>query len=262
MANITDLPLKFGMSGDHIAIITLNRPEARNAINAELARALKRAVERVEQDDAIRVAIITGAGEHAFCAGADLKEVSAGNVDALSVEGGGFAGFVEHPRSKPWIAAVEGLALAGGFEIALACDVMIASEDGGFGLPEVTRGLLAAGGGLYQLPRALPQGIALRMILSAERISSVRAAEFGLVSELAPNGMVLQAAIALAEKIAANAPVAVRESLAIARAAKDRSETELAVLSSLGQERVKTTEDFLEGSRAFVEKRAPSWKGR
>jgi len=248
--------------GAHVALVTINRPEARNAVNGAVAEALERIVAEIEADGDIRVAVLTGTGGKVFSAGADLKEVSAGNRDKLERPGTGFGGFVNNPRTKPWIAAVEGLALAGGCELALACDMIVASEDGAFGLPEVTRGLLAAAGGAYRLPRVIPRAIAIEMILTADRLPAQRAAALGMVNHLAPSGEVVSTAIALAEKIAGNAPLAVIESLKIAKLSLELTDAELACLSDETQERLSTTEDFKEGPLAFIEKRAPVWKGR
>jgi enoyl-CoA hydratase/carnithine racemase len=247
---------------DHIAVVTLNRPEAMNAVSSAVTTALEKIVDELEADDSVRVIVLTANGGKVFCAGADLKEVSRGNLPGLISPRYGFAGFVQAKRSKPWIAAVEGLALAGGCEIALACDMIVASENGAFGLPEVTRGLIASAGGLYRLPRAIPKAIATEIILTTNRLPSARAAEFGMVNRLAPAGEVLEAALTLAREIAANAPVAVRESLAIVRQALDHDDATLNRLSQEAQDRIILTEDFQEGPRAFVEKRPPRWVGR
>jgi enoyl-CoA hydratase/carnithine racemase len=259
---MTQRPVLFEMVSAHVALITLNRPEARNAINGEVAALLEGLVERTEADNDVRAVVLTGAGGKAFCAGADLKEVSAGNLDKLIRTKSGFAGFVHTKRSKPWIAAVEGLALAGGCELALACDMIVATEGGAFGLPEVMRGLAASAGGLYRLPRALPRSIAIEMILTSDRISSERAAALGMVNHLVPAGQAVTKAQEVALKIARNAPVAVRESLGIAKVANDFDDATLARLSDEAQVRLEATEDFKEGPLAFVEKRAPVWKGR
>jgi enoyl-CoA hydratase/carnithine racemase len=258
---MTDAVL-FEVVEPHIALVTINRPEARNAVNGAVAAGLEAAVERVEQDPELWAAVLTGAGPHAFCAGADLKEVSAGNSRSLSTEKGGFGGFVRAPRSKLWIAAAQGHALAGGLELLLACDLAIAAETANLGLPEVKRSLVAAAGGVFRLPRALPKAIALQMIATGEPIPATRAAQFGLINAAVPAAQVVPAALDLARRICANAPVAVRESLGVARRAADLTEAELWALSAEASTRVRATEDFKEGPRAFVEKRAPRWVGR
>ena len=252
----------FELAEPRIALVTINRPEARNAVNGAVAQGLEAAVERVEADPEIWAAVLTGAGPHAFCAGADLKEVSAGRSTALSTERGGFGGFVRAKRGKLWIAAAQGHALAGGLELLLACDLAVAAETATFGLPEVKRSLVAAAGGVFRLPRALPRAIALQMIATGEPIPAARAAGFGLVNEVVPAAEVRAAALALARKICANAPVAVRESLAIARQAADLDEAALWEISRAASTRIRETEDFKEGPRAFVEKRPPRWVGR
>ena len=262
MTETVDTSLIVEKLGDHLALVTINRPEARNAVNRAVARALESAVDDLEQDPDIWAVVLTGAGGQVFSAGADLKEVARGNLRELITERYGFAGFVHAQRSKPWIAAVDGLALAGGCEMALACDMIVASENGAFGLPEVTRGLIAAAGGLYRLPRAIPKAVALELILTADRLPAARAAEFGMVNRLVPAGQVVPAALALAKSIAVNAPLAVRESLAVARLAADLDDRALRERSDAAQERLMRTEDFAEGPRAFAEKRPPVWKGR
>lgn len=257
-----EAPVLFEKRGAHVAVVTINRPEARNAINGDVAEALEATVRTIEADDVLRVAVLTGAGGRAFSAGADLKEISRGNLANLMRPDTGFAGFVHSKRRKPWIAAVEGLALAGGCELALACDLIVASRGGAFGLPEVTRGLAASAGGLYRLPRALPKAVAIELIITANRITSERANELGMINRLSDPGEALATALALAEEVAANAPLAVYESLAIAKLSPDFTDSELATLSNEAQDRLKLTEDFLEGPLAFIEKRAPNWKGR
>lgn len=247
---------------DHIAVVTLNRPDARNAINVALTNKLGAVVEDLEADDDVWVVVLTGSGDTAFSSGADLKEVTDGHIAEIILGQHGLAGFVHAPRSKPWIAAVEGYALAGGCELALACDLIVATQGGLFGLPEVMRGLIASAGGIYRLPRKIPRNIALEYILTANRFTSERAYELGMVNRLVPQGEALTAGIELARDIAANAPIAVRESLAIARRALDLDDETLRTLSDEAQKRVMTTEDFVEGPRAFVEKRPPTWKGR
>src|SRR3974390_1192576 len=155
----------------HVALVTINRPDARNAVNGAVAQAMEAVLQQIERDDDIWVVVLTGAGGKVFCAGADLKEVSRGNIASLSTQAGGFAGFVYAKRTKPWIAAVEGMALAGGCELALACELIVAGVGSVFGLPEVTRGLVAAAGGLYRLMRVLPRGIGFDLLLTGEHIS-------------------------------------------------------------------------------------------
>ncbi len=248
----------------HVALVTIDRPEARNAVNGDVAAGLEAAVDATEADDDIRAVVLTGAGREAFCAGADLKEVSAGRGSALRTERGGFAGFVFRERSKPWIAAVNGKALAGGTELVLACDLVVAVRQAAFGLPEVLRGLIAAAGGLYRLPRAIPPNIALELILTAGQLDAERAHGFGLVTRLVADVDGLrEAALALAAEIARNAPVAVRQSLRVAREANSGiDEAALRALTRDAFERVAASEDFKEGPRAFIEKRAPRWSGR
>ncbi|WP_062478203.1 enoyl-CoA hydratase-related protein [Variovorax boronicumulans] len=248
----------------HVALVTIDRPEARNAVNGDVASGLEAAVDATEADDDIRAVVLTGAGREAFCAGADLKEVSAGRGSALRTERGGFAGFVYRERSKPWIAAVNGKALAGGTELVLACDLVVAVRQAAFGLPEVLRGLIAAAGGLYRLPRAIPPNIALELILTAGQLDAERAHGFGLVNRLVADVEGLrEAALALAAEIARNAPVAVRQSLRVAREANSGlDEAALRALTRDAFERVAASEDFKEGPRAFIEKRAPRWSGR
>jgi len=245
----------------HIALVTINRPEARNAVNGAVAAGLEAAVEQIELDPDLWAAVLTGAGPHAFCAGADLKEVAPGRSATLSTEQGGFAGFVRARRKKLWIAAAQGHALAGGLELLLACDLAVVAEAATLGLPEVKRSLIAAAGGAFRLPHALPRAIALQVIATGEPITAACAAQFGLVNEVVPTANMQAAALALARTICANAPVAVQESLAIARRAADLDEHALWELSHAAGQRIRMTEDFKEGPRAFIEKRSPHWTG-
>ena len=245
----------------HVATLTLNRPDQRNAVSPELALALEAAVQRFEQDDDVWVAVLTGAGPN-FCAGADLKAIGAGRGAELSTQAGGFAGFVRCPRTKPVIAAVRGFALAGGTELVLACDLVVAGRDAQFGLPEVTRGIVAAAGGLFRLPRVLPPARAMELVLTADRLGAEEAHRWGMVNALVEPDDVLSAARELAERICRNAPLAVRESLAIARDALRMDDDEGWARSAAAMARVRATADAEEGVRAFVEKRPAEWTGR
>ncbi len=246
----------------HIALVTLNRPQARNAVNGDVAAQLDAIVAQTEADPEVWVVVLTGAGAEAFCSGADLKELAAGRGRLLRTERGGFAGFVYAQRSKPWIAAVNGAALAGGTEIALACELVVAAEHAVFGLPEVQRGLIAGAGGLYRLPRALPRNLALELVMTADPLDAATAHRHGVVNRLVSAGEVQRTAIALAERITRNAPLAVRQSLLVARQAHDLAEPELQALSAQGLARMAASEDLQEGLRAFIEKRPPQWRGK
>lgn len=247
---------------EHVMLVTINRPDARNAVNRDVAQGLERAVFDAERDPDIWVVILTGAGDRAFCAGADLKAVSAGSATGLSTKNGGFAGFVHQPRTKPWIAAVNGFALAGGTEIVLACDLVIAIEDAAFGLPEVKRGLIAGAGGLYRLPRALPTTIALELIMTGAHFDAKRALHYGLINRMVPRDQLMPEALKLAAVICENAPLAVRDSLGVAKQAHDLNDAALREASDLASRKNAETEDYKEGPRAFIEKRAPKWTGR
>src|SRR5829696_5401191 len=194
-----------------VAVLTINRPEARNAVNGDVARSMEEGLDRLEEDEDIWVGIITGAGP-VFSAGADLKAIASGQAADLQTKRGGFGGIAARQRTKPLIAAVDGPALAGGCEIALACDLVVASTAARFGLPEVKRSLVAAAGGLFRLPRALPRNVAMELALTGDPIDAERAHALGLVNQLVEPGKALEAAMALAERINANAPIAVRQS--------------------------------------------------
>lgn len=244
-----------------VATITLNRPKQRNAVSPELAAALGAAITRFEEDPEVWVAILTGAGG-IFSAGADLKAIAAGRANELSVAPGGFAGYVRYPRTKPVIAAVRGFALAGGTELVLASDLVVAATDTFFGLPEVTRGIVAAAGGLFRLPRVLPRARALELIATGDRLPAEEALRHGMVNAVVAPDDVLPTARALADKICANAPLAVRESLVLARRAAELTEDEAWRISDEARARIAATDDAKEGPRAFAEKRDPVWKGR
>lgn len=252
-------------SRGRVAVITLNRPEARNAVNGELARGLEDAIDRLEADDEVWVGILTAntaAQERpVFCAGADLKAINSGGAAALGTERGGFAGFVYRERKKPVIVAVDGLATAGGCEIVLAADLVVATTRSAFGLAEAKRNLIAGAGGLFRLPRAIGQAAAMEAILTGEPIPAERAHQLGLISRLAEPGAVMDEAMALADQIIACAPMAVWESRAIVRAAATEDDETLITMTNDAFRRIMASEDTKEGLAAFIEKRAPNWTG-
>lgn len=249
----------------HIAVITINRPEARNAVNGDVARGIEEAVDRLEDDDEAWVGVLTGARTekgYIFCAGADLKAMSS-DPGGMATARGGFGGFVQRERTKPVIAAVDGPALAGGTELVLACDLVVASRTAVFGVPEVKRNLVAAAGGLFRLPRKLPRNIAMELVLTGRLdFPAERAHHFGLVNELCDEGEALATAQALAARICENAPLAVRESRRIVVEATDQPDEVGWKMSVEGIAKMFATEDFNEGITAFIEKRQPAWKGR
>ncbi len=246
---------------DHTLILTLNRPEARNAVNGDLASRVEAAIDTLEEDRTLWCAVLAGKGP-AFCAGADLKEIAAGNSALLSTEKGGFAGLVWRDRTKPLIAAVDGPALAGGTEIVLSCDLVVASNLASFGLPEVKRSLIAAAGGLFRLPRSLPRAIALEALLTGEPITAETAFHHGMVNHLVKPGKALTGAVDLARRICVNAPIAVSETYQLAkRSFAPENERYLFDTSRDALNRLSKTKDFQEGPRAFIEKRSPKWSG-
>ena len=238
-----------------VLLITLNRPEARNAVNRALAEGVAAALDRLDGDDELRVGILTGAGGY-FSAGMDLKAFVRG--ESAQIEGRGFAGIVQRPPRKPLIAAIEGFALAGGLEIALACDLIVAARDARLGIPEVKRSLVAAGGALLRLPRQL----AMELALTGDPISAERGLEAGIVSRVAEPGKAVAVARELAAAIARNGPLALEASKRIVRSAADWSEEDAWRLQGEIVAPVFTSEDAREGATAFAEKRDPVWKGR
>jgi enoyl-CoA hydratase len=245
-----------------IATITLDRPAQRNAIDAAMTAALRTAAARFEADHDALVAILTGSGDRAFCAGMDLKAFAAGEGPAILEGAGGFAGFTHVQRTKPVIAAVNGAALAGGCELVLSCDLVVAAEHAVFGLPEVRRGLFAASGGALRLPRMIPRARALELLLTSDAVDARTAHELGLINRVVPLGQLMHAARALALRICANAPLAVRETLALARAVFSLPEEQLQARNDAAWARVAASEDAREGPRAFAEKRPAAWQGR
>ena len=243
---------------EKVMVITIDRPEARNAIDLATAEALQLAMQRLDADPNVAVGVLTGSGG-TFCAGMDLKAFLKGERPTLN--GSGFAGFVEAPPRKPLIAAVEGFALGGGFEIVLACDLIVAARSATFGLPEVKRGLVAGAGGLMRLPRKVPQPLAMELALTGRRLTAEEAHAVHLVSRLVDDGQAVDRAVELAQEIAENAPLAVQASkriLADSRLWPDDEEFELQRQISRP---LSTTSDAREGATAFAEKRRPVWTG-
>jgi enoyl-CoA hydratase len=242
-----------------IQIITLNRPEARNAVNRGLAEGIANALDALDADDDLSVGVLTGAGS-GFCAGMDLKAFVQGEVPYVGDRG--FAGITQRSARKPLIAAIEGFAVAGGLEVALACDLIVAGRSAKLGIPEVKRSLVAAGGALLRLPRRLPEGVAMEMALTGDPISAERGHEFGLVNRLADDGQALETALDLARKIAANGPLALAATKTVMEQRHDWSEEEFWDRQGEITGPVFSSEDAREGATAFAEKRAPEWKGR
>ena len=243
------------------AVVKINRPEARNAVNGAVAQGIEDAIDKIEADDSIWVGILTGEPP-VFCAGADLKEINSGNAAALQTQRGGFGGITQRERTKPIVAAVDGPALAGGTEIVLSCDLVVASTTATFGIPEVKRSLVAAAGGLFRLPRKIPFNIAMELALTGDPIGAEVAHHHGLVNRLCEPGEALTSAIALAEQICANAPVAVRETRKIVLEATTAPDEVGWKMSVEGMAKAMSSEDFSEGLTAFIEKRPPKWTGR
>ena len=248
---------------DRVLIITLNRPEVRNAVDGDIATGVEAAIDQLEANDDLLIAIITGSGS-AFCAGADLKVLAQADPAAMPAltKRGHFAGFVNRERTKPVIAAVNGPAVAGGFEIVLACDLVVATKTAVFGLPEAKRSLVAFAGGIFRSPRALPLNVAMEIALTGEPIDVERAYSLGFVNRIVETDKLLDEALALAGLITANAPLAVREIRQIVRGAVHHDDHAQFLAAREASRRIEKTEDYREGPRSFVEKRPPNWKGR
>ncbi|MFE3059920.1 crotonase/enoyl-CoA hydratase family protein [Nocardia sp. NPDC059239] len=245
---------------DHVAVISLNRPEVRNAVDLPTALALESTIDQADDDADVRAIVLAGRGA-VFCAGMDLKAFSSTGERPVTEKRGAF-GIVGRPPTKPTIAAVEGKALGGGFEIALAADLIVAAESAMFGLPEVTRGLVAAAGGLLRLPQRIPRNIASHMALTGAPITASRARELGLVSEVVSDGNAIDSALRLAASIAANAPLALIASKRIMVESADWTNAEMFEKQSGITGAVRASSDAVEGARAFVEKRPPVWTGK
>lgn len=258
------MSVDFNKQGN-VGVITINRPDARNAVNTDVAQGIEAAIDQIESDDEIWVGVLTGAKTekgYIFCAGADLKQM---NVDpgGMQTAKGGFGGLVTREREKPLIAAVDGPALAGGTELVLSCDLVVASKTAVFGIPEVKRNLVAAAGGLFRLPRKIPRNVAMELALTGRLdFPAERAYHFGWVNRLCEEGEALATALELAGEITAAAPLAVRESRKIILEATDQPDEVGWKLSGEGIMKMFTTEDFKEGLTAFIEKRDPAWQGR
>ncbi len=244
---------------DGVLVITLNRPDARNAVNAALAEGVGAALDELDADDELRVGVLTGAGK-GFSSGMDLKAFVAG--ESPYVEGRGFAGITRRSSRKPLIAAIEGFAVAGGFEVALSCDLIVASKGARLGIPEVKRSLVAAAGALFRLPRRIPYHLAMELALTGDPIDAERGHELGLVNRLAEPGGALDAALELAGDIVKNGPLALIASKEIVQGSRDWTEEESWEKQGPIAGPVMGSEDAREGAIAFAEKRDPVWKGR
>jgi enoyl-CoA hydratase/carnithine racemase len=240
-------------------LLRMNRLAAANAVDAPMTQAFAQALAWTEADPQVRVVVLASAHPRVFCAGADLPTVASGAVDALFPPEAGFAGFVRAPRRKPWIAMVGGAALAGGFELALACDILVASTAARFALPETSRGLAALAGGVQRLPLRLPAAVAMDLILSGQPIDGQRAWQVGLASRLTAPDELLAACVALAQTIAAHAPGAVRDSLQAARTALHHGEQAAWDLTPMLERERLDSDEFREGTQAFLQRRAPVW---
>ncbi|HTX45483.1 MAG TPA: crotonase/enoyl-CoA hydratase family protein [Solirubrobacteraceae bacterium] len=244
---------------ERVLLITINRPDQRNAVNAAVARGIADAMDELDGDDELTLGILTGAGK-GFCAGMDLKAFVTG--ERPYADDRGFAGITQRAAAKPLIAAIEGFAVAGGLEVALSCDLIVAARGAKLGVPEVKRSLVAAGGALLRLPRALPRNVAMELVLTGDPITAERGYELGLVNRLAEAGEAVQTAVELAGQISPNAPLALAASKRILTEAVDWPDSEFWHRQGEIVGPVMTSEDAREGATAFAEKRAPVWKGR
>jgi enoyl-CoA hydratase len=245
-----------------VEILTINRPEARNAINGAVSRAMSAAMDELDEDPDCLVVVITGSGDKAFSAGMDLKAFSSGEAGDIIGASGGFGGLTQRDFSKPIIAAVNGAALAGGFEIMLSCDLVVAAEHATFGIPEAKRGLIAGAGGLIRLPKRLPMTIALELAMTGDPIDAQRAYALGLVNKVVPAAQLMAEAVSLAERIAANAPLAVRYSKGVMKRAAEVTESDGWAINTEAVSIVFPSADAMEGATAFAEKRPPKWQGK
>ncbi len=245
----------------HIALVTLNRPDARNAISPEVSQAMAGLLDEIEADDELRAVVLTGAGE-VFSAGADLKVVAAGRGMDIARGKGGFAGIVRRDFPKPIIAAVNGPSLAGGFEIVLSCDLVVAADTARFGIPEVQRGLMAAAGGLIRLPKRVPLAVALELAMTGDPIDASRALALGLVNRVVARDQVVADACTLAERIGENSPIAVRLSRQLVKEAAELPEADGWCRTNELAVQIFASGDAVEGATAFAEKRKPVWKSK
>jgi enoyl-CoA hydratase/carnithine racemase len=239
-------------AADGVAHIVLNRPDKRNAITPEMASLIEAALDRIEADDDILVGVLSSRGTRAFSAGADLGYIAEGTASGFSTDRGGFGGIARYPRTKPLICAVQGFAIAGGFEIAMACDIVIAERDSEFALPEVTRGLIANGGGLIRLPRLAPRPVAMDMILTGARISAEQAERYGIVSRVVETGEAHQAAAELAAAIASMSPAAVQASLTVIDAAANGVTDEVWQLCARLADTIRRSDTAVSSARQFL----------
>lgn len=247
----------------HVGVITINRPDVFNCVDDDVSAGIEAALDAMEADDGIWVIVLTGAGDKAFCSGMDLKAFNTlGPTAKIFTERGGFAGVTHRKMTKPTIAAVNGVALGGGLEIALACDLVVAAEHARLGLPEVKVGLVAAAGGITRLAKRIPRALALEMAMTGEPVDAQRALTAGLVNRVAERGKTLDEALSLAESICAASPVAVRHTREVMIASLEATDDDAWALARAATRVVLKSEDLKEGQQAFAEKRPPEWKNR